>query len=191
MARGAGLMLGRTRPGHDYQVMPHHRCSPPGCLPRDQSGEGDIFIRRAIECVSRCGKGSSDGAHDTKTPIFDRSRGRGRCPRAGGAVLARPARRRPDPGTLHRHGPDAENVAQQRGIAEAERRFRRPVEEPSGEGDRRTGSGRSTSRRYLTDGTTVAPNEGRGRNDAGEMACACSRCFRAGRTVTAATAAAQ
>src|ERR1700756_2188256 len=35
-----------------------------------KAGEGDVFISAGVECVSRFGKGSSDGAPDTKNPVF-------------------------------------------------------------------------------------------------------------------------
>ena len=35
-----------------------------------KSGEGDVFISAGVEMVSRFGKGSSDGAPDTKNPAF-------------------------------------------------------------------------------------------------------------------------
>ena len=35
-----------------------------------KAGEGDIYISAGVECVSRFGKGSSDGQPDTKNPVF-------------------------------------------------------------------------------------------------------------------------
>src|SRR6202047_4899587 len=35
-----------------------------------KAGEGDVFISAGVECVSRFGKGSSDGLPDTKNPVF-------------------------------------------------------------------------------------------------------------------------
>src|SRR5712691_8721487 len=35
-----------------------------------KAGEGDAFISAGVECVSRYGRGSSDGHPDTKNPVF-------------------------------------------------------------------------------------------------------------------------
>ena len=35
-----------------------------------KAGEGDVFISAGVECVSRLAKGSSDGAPDTRNPVF-------------------------------------------------------------------------------------------------------------------------
>src|SRR5271166_3813670 len=47
-----------------------------------KAGEGDVFISAGVECVSRFGKGSSDGAPDTRNPVFAQAEERGAA-RAG------------------------------------------------------------------------------------------------------------
>jgi len=86
-----------------------------------KSGEGDIFISAGVECVSRFGKGSSDGAPDTKNPIFAEAEDRAAARAAGGADAWHDPR---DDGQIPdiyiAMGQTAENVAQQRGISRAE-----------------------------------------------------------------------
>jgi acetyl-CoA C-acetyltransferase len=85
-----------------------------------KAGEGDIYISGGVECVSRFGKGSSDGQPDTKNPVFAAAE-------AGAAEMAKGGFTWVDPRTDDRipdiyiaMGQTAENVAQIRGISRAE-----------------------------------------------------------------------
>src|SRR5499427_10098058 len=51
-----------------------------------KAGEGDVFISAGVECVSRFGKGSSDGAPDTKNPLFAAAEERSAGRATGGAT---------------------------------------------------------------------------------------------------------
>src|SRR5712691_335774 len=82
-----------------------------------KSGEGDVFLSAGVECVSRFGKGSSDGAPDTKNPAFDQAEARGAARAAGGAdVWHDPREDGQVPDVYIAMGQTAENVAQLRGI---------------------------------------------------------------------------
>src|SRR5262250_2436653 len=50
-----------------------------------KSGEGDVFLSGGVECVSRLVKGSSDGAPDTKNPVFSEAESRSAARAVGGA----------------------------------------------------------------------------------------------------------
>ena len=86
-----------------------------------KSGEGDVFISAGVECVSRLVKGSSDGAPDTKNPVFAEAEERGTARSAGGAGTWHDPR---DDGQVPdiyiAMGQTAENVAQLRDISRAE-----------------------------------------------------------------------
>src|SRR5215831_3610897 len=86
-----------------------------------KAGEGDVFITGGVECVSRFGKGSSDGQPDTKSPVFAEAETRTQ-ERSGAGV---PAWRDPRedgaiPDVYIAMAQTAENVAQLRGISRAE-----------------------------------------------------------------------
>src|SRR6516162_557459 len=49
-----------------------------------KAGEGDIYISAGVETVSRFGKGSSDGASDTKNPVFAEAESRAEDMKNGG-----------------------------------------------------------------------------------------------------------
>ncbi|MDR2988053.1 MAG: acetyl-CoA C-acyltransferase, partial [Nocardiopsaceae bacterium] len=49
-----------------------------------KAGEGDVFISAGVECVSRLAKGSSDGAPDTKNPVFEEAEARAAARATGG-----------------------------------------------------------------------------------------------------------
>jgi len=86
-----------------------------------KSGEGDIFISAGVECVSRFGKGSSDGAPDTKNPVFAEAEERAATRAAGGAdVWHNPREDGQIPDIYIAMGQTAENVAQLRSISRAE-----------------------------------------------------------------------
>src|SRR6202046_4784461 len=50
-----------------------------------KAGEGDVFISAGVECVSRFGKGSSDGMPDTRNPVFADAQARTEQEAQGGA----------------------------------------------------------------------------------------------------------
>jgi acetyl-CoA C-acetyltransferase len=86
-----------------------------------KSGEGDVFISAGVECVSRFGKGSSDGAPDTKNTVFAEAEERAGTRAAGGAdVWHNPREDGQIPDIYIAMGQTAENVAQLRGISRAE-----------------------------------------------------------------------
>jgi acetyl-CoA C-acetyltransferase len=86
-----------------------------------KSGEGDVFISAGVECVSRFGKGSSDGAPDTKNPVFDGAEARTQERAAGGAGTWHDPREDGQvPDIFVAMGQTAENVAGTRGISRAE-----------------------------------------------------------------------
>ena len=86
-----------------------------------KSGEGDVFISAGVECVSRLAKGSSDGAPDTKNPVFSEAEERGAARAAGGAgVWHDPREDGQVPDIYIAMGQTAENVAQMRGIGRGE-----------------------------------------------------------------------
>ncbi len=86
-----------------------------------KAGEGDIFISAGVECVSRFGKGSSDGAPDTRNPVF--ASAEERTATTAGTVGAKWHDPREDgqiPDVYVAMGQTAENVAQIRGISRQE-----------------------------------------------------------------------
>src|SRR5258708_22154530 len=81
-----------------------------------------MFSAAGVECGSRFGKGSSDGAPDTKNPIFAEAEDRAAARAAGGAdAWHAPREDGQIPDIYIAMGQTAENVAQQRGISRAER----------------------------------------------------------------------
>ena len=86
-----------------------------------KAGEGDVFITGGVECVSRFGKGSSDGAPDTKNPLFAEAEERAAGRASGGAKAWRdPREDGAIPDIYIAMGQTAENVAQIRGVSRAE-----------------------------------------------------------------------
>src|SRR5580658_444291 len=86
-----------------------------------KAGEGDVFISAGVECVSRFSKGSSDGAPDTKNPVFAEAEARGQARAAGGApVWHDPREDSQIPDIFIAMGQTAENVAQLREVSRAE-----------------------------------------------------------------------
>jgi acetyl-CoA C-acetyltransferase len=86
-----------------------------------KAGEGDIFISAGVECVSRFGKGSSDGAPDTKNPVFATAEERTNTTAATvGAKWHDPREDGQTPDVYIAMGQTAENVAQIRGISRQE-----------------------------------------------------------------------
>src|SRR5215471_14825687 len=86
-----------------------------------KSGEGDVFISAGVECVSRLAKGSSDGAPDTKNPVFAEAEARAAArAEAGAPVWHDPREDDQIPDVYIAMGQTAENVAQLRGVTRAE-----------------------------------------------------------------------
>ncbi len=86
-----------------------------------KAGEGDAFISAGVECVSRFSKGSSDGAPDTKNPLFAEAESRTAARAAGGAEPWHDPREDGQvPDVYIAMGQTAENVAQLRGITRRE-----------------------------------------------------------------------
>ncbi len=86
-----------------------------------KAGEGDVYISAGVECVSRFGKGSSDGAPDTRNPVF--AEAEERTANAASTVGSKWHDPRADgqiPDVYIAMGQTAENVAQVRGITRAE-----------------------------------------------------------------------
>ena len=103
-----------------------------------KAGEGDVFVSAGVETVSRFAKGTSDHIPAHGNPRFDDAADPHREDRRGRCGLARPARGRPAPRRLHRHGPDRrERRPPARPVAPGARRVRRPLAEPRREGDQR------------------------------------------------------
>jgi acetyl-CoA C-acetyltransferase len=84
-----------------------------------KAGEGDIYITAGVECVSRFGKGSSDGLPDTKNPVFADAEARAAEMGKGGFIWTDPRADEKVPDIYIAMGQTAENVAQLRGISRA------------------------------------------------------------------------
>ncbi len=86
-----------------------------------KAGEGDIYITAGVECVSRFGKGSSDGAPGTRNPVFAAAEERtSTTASAVGAKWHDPREDGQIPDVYIAMGQTAENVAQIRGISREE-----------------------------------------------------------------------
>jgi acetyl-CoA C-acetyltransferase len=86
-----------------------------------KSGEGDVFISAGVEMVSRLVKGSSDGAPDTKNPVFADAEARAAArAEAGAAVWHDPRQDSQIPDIYIAMGQTAENLAQLRQVSRAE-----------------------------------------------------------------------
>ena len=86
-----------------------------------KAGEGDVFISGGVECVSRLAKGSSDGAPDTKNPVFADAEAR-TVERSGAdtPIWHDPREDGNIPDIYIAMGQTAENLAQERGVTRAE-----------------------------------------------------------------------
>jgi acetyl-CoA C-acetyltransferase len=86
-----------------------------------KAGEGDVFISAGVECVSRLVKGSSDGAPDTKNPVFTDAEARTvEHSGAGTPVWHDPRNDGAIPDIYIAMGQTAENLAAERGVSRAE-----------------------------------------------------------------------
>src|SRR5215469_8163187 len=77
-----------------------------------KAGEGDIYISAGVECVSRFEKGSSDGAPDTKNPVFATAEARAEDMKKGGFHWHDPREDGDLPDIYIAMGQTAENVAE-------------------------------------------------------------------------------
>src|SRR6266487_908254 len=86
-----------------------------------KAGEGDVFISAGVECVSRFFKGSSDGAPDTRNPVFEQAQARAAARAQGGADTWHDPREDGQlPNVYVAMGQSAEKLAQLRGISRTE-----------------------------------------------------------------------
>jgi acetyl-CoA C-acetyltransferase len=85
-----------------------------------KAGEGDIYLSAGVECVSRFGKGSSDGAPGTKNPVFSDAEARAEEMGKGGFSWHDPRADGRIPDIYIAMGQTAENVAEIRGISRQE-----------------------------------------------------------------------
>ena len=152
-----------------------------------KSGEGDVFISAGVECVSRLGKGSSDGAPGTKNPVFDEAEERGTARAAGGAeVWHDPREDDKIPDIYIAMGQTAENVAQLRGISRAEQdefgvRSQNLAEKAIADGFWQ----RDITPATLPDGTVIAADDGPRAGTTLEKTATLQPVFRPDGTVTA------
>jgi len=152
-----------------------------------KAGEGDVFISAGVECVSRFGKGSSDGAPDTKNPLFAEAEARGAAQAAGGAdVWHDPREDGQIPDIYIAMGQTAENVAQLRGISRAEQdefgvRSQNLAEKAIADGFWQ----RDITPATLPDGTVISADDGPRAGTTLEKVAALTPVFRPDGTVTA------
>ena len=141
MGRVVATLLGLRRDPrhHHHPLLLLLGADLPDGLPRDQGRRG----RRLHLGRRRDGLPVRQGhlGPPARTPATRSSRTRHRAHRGvrpGWPGLARPARGRPAPGRLHRHGPDGrERRAAAQARPQGARRVRRPQPEPRREGDQR------------------------------------------------------
>jgi acetyl-CoA C-acetyltransferase len=152
-----------------------------------KSGEGDAFISAGVECVSRFFKGSSDGAPDTKNPVYADAEARGQARAAGGTeVWHDPREDGQIPDIYIAMGQTAENVAQLRGISRADQdefgvRSQNLAEKALADGFWQ----RDITPATLPDGTVVAADDGPRAGTTLEKVAALKPVFRPDGTVTA------
>jgi acetyl-CoA C-acetyltransferase len=128
-----------------------------------KAGEGDIYISAGVETVSRFGppKGSSDGAPDTKNPVFAEAQARAEDMGKGGFNWHDPRADGKIPDIYIAMGQTAENVAQLRGVSRQEQdefgvRSQNLAEKALADGFWQ----RDITPATLPDGTVVAADDG-------------------------------
>src|SRR5262249_23671569 len=152
-----------------------------------KSSEGDAFVSAGVECVSRFGKGSSDGAPDTKNPVFAEAEQRAEVRAAGGApVWHDPREDGQIPDIYIAMGQTAENVAQLRGISRAEQdefgvRSQNLAEKAIADGFWQ----RDITPATLPDGTVISADDGPRAGATPDKVAALTPVFRPDGTVTA------
>jgi acetyl-CoA C-acetyltransferase len=152
-----------------------------------KAGEGDAFISAGVECVSRFGKGSSDGLPDTKNPVFADAEERAQALEKGGAeVWHDPRADGKIPDIYIAMGQTAENVAGLRGITRPEQdefgvRSQNLAEKALADGFWQ----RDITPATLPDGTVVSADDGPRPGTTLEKVAALQPVFRPDGTVTA------
>jgi acetyl-CoA C-acetyltransferase len=152
-----------------------------------KAGEGDVFISAGVECVSRFGKGSSDGLPDTKNPVFAEAEERAQALEKGGAeVWHDPRADGKIPDIYIAMGQTAENVAGLRGITRQEQdefgvRSQNLAEKALADGFWQ----RDITPATLPDGTVVSADDGPRPGTTLEKVAALQPVFRPDGTVTA------
>jgi acetyl-CoA C-acetyltransferase len=152
-----------------------------------KAGEGDVFISAGVECVSRFGKGSSDGLPDTKNPVFGEAEERAQALEKGGAeVWHDPRADGKIPDIYIAMGQTAENVAGLRGITRQEQdefgvRSQNLAEKALADGFWQ----RDITPATLPDGTVVSADDGPRPGTTLEKVAALQPVFRPDGTVTA------
>jgi acetyl-CoA C-acetyltransferase len=152
-----------------------------------KSGEGDVFISGGVECVSRFGKGSSDGAPDTKNAVFAEAEVRGAArAEAGAPVWHDPREDGLIPDIYIAMGQTAENVAQLRQVSRAEQdefgvRSQNLAEKAIADGFWQ----RDITPATLPDGTVISADDGPRPGTTLEKVAALQPVFRPDGTVTA------
>ena len=152
-----------------------------------KAGEGDVFISAGVECVSRFGKGSSDGLPDTKNPVFAEAEERAQALEKGGAdVWHDPRADGKIPDIYIAMGQTAENVAALRGITRQEQdefgvRSQNLAEKALADGFWQ----RDITPATLPDGTVVSADDGPRPGTTLEKVAALQPVFRPDGTVTA------
>ena len=152
-----------------------------------KAGEGDVFVSAGVECVSRFGKGSSDGLPDTKNPVFASAEARSEeAAKGGGEVWHDPRQDGEVPDVYIAMGQTAENVAAQRGISRAEQdefgvRSQNLAEKALANGFWE----RDITPATLPDGTVVSADDGPRPGTTIEKVAALQPVFRPDGTVTA------
>jgi len=152
-----------------------------------KAGEGDVFISAGVELVSRFGKGSSDGAPETKNPVFDEAEARSADLSAGGVpVWHDPREDGQIPDIYIAMGQTAENVAGLRGVSRLEQdefgvRSQNLAEKAIANGFWQ----RDITPATLPDGTVVSADDGPRAGTTLEKVSALQPVFRPDGTVTA------
>jgi acetyl-CoA C-acetyltransferase len=152
-----------------------------------KAGEGDAFISAGVECVSRFGKGSSDGLPDTKNPVFAEAEERAQALEKGGAEVWHDPRGDGEiPDIDLAMGQTAENVAGLRGITRQEQdefgvRSQNLAEKALADGFWQ----RDITPATLPDGTVVSADDGPRPGTTLEKVAALQPVFRPDGTVTA------
>jgi acetyl-CoA C-acetyltransferase len=152
-----------------------------------KAGEGDVFVSAGVECVSRFGKGSSDGLPDTKNPVFAGAEERtAKLAEGGAAVWHDPRKDGEVPDVYVAMGQTAENVAEMRGITRAEQdefgvRSQNLAEKALADGFWQ----RDITPATLPDGTVIAADDGPRAGTTLEKVSQLQPVFRPDGTVTA------
>jgi acetyl-CoA C-acetyltransferase len=152
-----------------------------------RAGEGRAFVSAGIECVSRYGRGKSDGMEDTKNPRYAEAMARSTQRAAGGSLWQDPRTSGQLPDPYIAMGETAENVAAAYGVDRARQdawgvRSQNRAEAAIARGF----FDRDITPVTLPDGTVVATDDGPRAGVTLEKVSSLSPVFRPDGTVTAA-----